>query len=68
MPADAGIAYFSIVTPRDVYVQPLDGGAPKQLTHYDSGDIFDFDFLPDGQLVVARGEFRHNAVMITDFK
>jgi serine/threonine protein kinase/Tol biopolymer transport system component len=68
MPGDAGIAYFSSVTPRDVYVQPLDGGPPKQLTHYDSGDVFDFDFLPDGQLVVARGEFRHNAVMITDFK
>jgi Tol biopolymer transport system component len=68
MPSDAGIAYFSSVTPRDLYVQPLDGSAPKQLTHYDSGDIFDFDFMPDGQLVVARGEVRNNAVMITDFK
>ncbi|HEX3580504.1 MAG TPA: protein kinase [Thermoanaerobaculia bacterium] len=68
MPADAGVAYFSSVTPRDLFVQPLDGSAPKQLTHYDSGDIFDFDFLPDGRLVVARGEVRNNAVMITDFK
>jgi Tol biopolymer transport system component len=68
MPSDAGVAYFSSVTPRDLFVQPLDGSAPKQLTHYDSGDIFDFDFLPDGRLVVARGEVRNNAVMITDFK
>jgi len=47
--------------------QPIDGGAPRQLTHYDSGYIFRFDISRDGQLALARGSQSSDVVLIKGF-
>jgi eukaryotic-like serine/threonine-protein kinase len=48
--------------------QPLDGSAHTVLTRFKSGAISAFDWMPDGRLVMSRGERRSDAVLITDFR
>jgi hypothetical protein len=52
----------------NIMAQPIDGSAPKQLTHYDSGRIFWYAIACDGQLAVARGTESSDVVMITNFQ
>lgn len=53
----------------NVWLQPLDGSAPRQLTPFKSGRIFSFDIAPDGsKLVLGRGEWSRDAVLIRDFR
>jgi hypothetical protein len=51
-----------------IVAQPIDGGAPKQLTHYNSGRIFWFDISRDGQLALARGSQSSDVVLIRNFQ
>jgi len=53
----------------NIYLMPLDGGAPRQLTHFTEGEIFDFDISPDHtQLLIARGETLRDIVLIENFR
>jgi len=53
----------------NIWSQPLGGGAPKQLTHFNSDIIFSFDLSADGkQLVMSRGRTERDVVLIRDVK
>jgi len=64
---------ISFVANRDgvsnVWYQPLDGGAPKQVTNFTSDQIFWFDWSRDGkQLASSRGRSINDVVLITEYK
>lgn len=53
----------------NLWQQPLDGGAPKQITDFKSEPILNFAYSRDGkQLALARGETTHDVVLISDVK
>jgi eukaryotic-like serine/threonine-protein kinase len=52
----------------NLFLQPLDGSPSRQLTQFESGIIFSYDWMPDGRIVMARGEIRTDAVQISDFR
>ncbi|HET7100512.1 MAG TPA: DPP IV N-terminal domain-containing protein, partial [Terriglobia bacterium] len=52
----------------NIVAQPIDGGTPRQLTHYDSGHIFWFDISSAGQLALARGSQSSDVVLIRNFQ
>jgi Tol biopolymer transport system component len=52
-----------------LWVQPIDGGTPRQLARFDNDQIFGFEWSRDGtQLACVRGLLATNAVLIKDFK
>jgi Tol biopolymer transport system component len=66
MPDGRGMAYVDAGTQSDVWVQPLDGTAPRQLTHFpaDGQQIWDFAFSADGKrLAVARARIASDIVL-----
>ena len=53
----------------NLWVQPVDGGAPKQITNFGSPVIYRREFSRDGKRVaIVRGEGIGNAIMITDYR
>jgi serine/threonine protein kinase len=53
----------------NVWLQPITGGSPKQLTNFASERMMSFDFSPDGtQIIYSRGHFSSDAVRITNLK
>ena len=71
MPDSRGMAYVDPRTRSDLWVQPLDGGAPRQLTHFpaDGRTIADFAWSADGQrLAVARYSLTNNIVLFRGLK
>jgi serine/threonine protein kinase/Tol biopolymer transport system component len=67
-PDGLGLAY---ITSRggtsNIWIQPLDGSPPKQLTNFTSDQIFWFEWSSDGrQLGVSRGAVTSDVVMIKD--
>lgn len=53
----------------NLWVRPLSGGSPTQLTKFKEGRIFSFNWSPDGtQLVLARGFITDDAVLLTTRK
>lgn len=49
----------------NVWLQPVDGGPPKQLTNFTSETIFRFAWSPDGKMIVAeRGTETGDIVLI----
>jgi serine/threonine protein kinase len=65
MPDGRGMAYVEAGT-QDIWVQSLDGGAPRQLTHFpaDGHQIWDFAFSADGKRVaVARARIASDIVL-----
>jgi Tol biopolymer transport system component len=53
----------------NLWYQQLAGGEPRQLTTFDSGQIYGFDVSPDGRrFVISRGERINDVVMIRDFR
>jgi Tol biopolymer transport system component len=53
----------------NVWLQPLAGGKPKQITNFTSDRIYSFDWSRDGkQLVVARGNSSSDIVQISHFR
>jgi Tol biopolymer transport system component len=53
----------------NIWIQPLDGSRPTQLTKFKSEQIFWFDWSPDGQqLGVSRGTVTSDVVMIKDVR
>jgi Tol biopolymer transport system component len=69
-PGGRGIAY--VVTRAgvsNIWEQPLDGGQPKQITNFKSGQIFFFDWSQDGkQLALSRGFVSSDVVLISELK
>ena len=51
----------------NLWVQPVNGGPPKQLTHFESDLIFNFAFSPDGRLALTRGRITNDVVLISAF-
>jgi DNA-binding winged helix-turn-helix (wHTH) protein/Tol biopolymer transport system component len=52
----------------NVWRQPIEGGAPQQVTDFSSGVIFNFVWLPNGKdMAVARGSTSSDVVRIQDF-
>lgn len=69
-PDGRALAY---ITDRDgvsnIWIQPLDGSPPRQLTDFKSDAIFWFDWTTDGrQLAVSRGAVTSDVVMIKDVR
>jgi Tol biopolymer transport system component len=53
----------------NIWQQSLAGGAPKQITNFESGQIFDFEWSRDGrQLALTRGSENSDVVMIRNFR
>ena len=53
----------------NLWQQPLDGGKPRQLTHFTSEEIFNYAWSRDGKhLAVTRGTQKSDVVLITDFR
>lgn len=53
----------------NIWEQPLDGSKPKQLTNFNSEQIFFYDWSRDGkQLLLLRGTMSSDVVMLSDFK
>jgi tricorn protease len=51
----------------NIWIQPLDGGEPKQLTHWAPSPILSFDWSPDGKwFAYASGTLSSDVVLITD--
>ncbi len=53
----------------NLFLMPLDGGEPRQLTDFSEGEIFHFDVSPDGStLLIAQGRRVRDIVLIDDFR
>lgn len=53
----------------NVWEQPIDGGEPRQITFFESGEIFAYDMSPDGRTIaLSRGEPSSDAVLIRNFR
>ncbi len=53
----------------NIWSQPLDGGQPKQVTHFKTHTIFGFSYSPDGkQLAFTKGDTTSDVVLISGFK
>jgi Tol biopolymer transport system component len=53
----------------NIWRQPLDGGAPKQITHFTSGQIVGFAWSRNGKwLSLARGETSSDVILLSDFR
>jgi Tol biopolymer transport system component len=53
----------------NLWMQPLDGGPPKQLTHFTTDQIFAFDWSSDGKhLVYSRGDAINDVVIIDEVR
>lgn len=52
----------------NIWEQPVEGGAPKPVTHFTSGKIFWFAWSRDGRLALSRGTEPVDAVLIKNFR
>jgi len=53
----------------NIWQQNLGGGAPKQITNFESGLIFDFEWSRDGrQLALTRGSESSDVILISNFR
>ncbi len=48
----------------NIWSVPLDGKAPRKLTAFDSDRIFAFDVSPESRLVISRGSYVRDVVLI----
>ena len=66
---DSGIVYINTVNRvSNLWKIDLNGKNPEQLTHFDKGLIFNFAYLADGKLVLARGDSQSDAILIRNFR
>jgi len=53
----------------NIWEQKLTGGPPRQITNFQSGEIFDFAWSRDGkQLALTRGSANTDVIMISNFR
>ena len=70
-PDSRGLAYVDPRTRSDIWVQPLDGGAPRRIAHFseDGSRIMDFAWSSDGRrLAVGRYTATTNIVLLRGLK
>ena len=69
-PDGRSIAYADVSGPaQNIFAQPVDGGARKQLTNFKSDWIAAFNWTRDGkQLILGRGPASQDVVLIKDFR
>jgi serine/threonine protein kinase len=67
-PDGKGFAYIDTKNEvSNIWSQPMDGGKPKQITEFNTGHIFSFDWTRDGRkLIIARGESSTDVVLLSD--
>ena len=66
-PDGRALTYVNSVD-QQVWLQPLDGGQPEQLTHFDHGRALSHAWSPDGKwLFLVREETTRDAVLIRNF-
>jgi Tol biopolymer transport system component len=69
MPDGRGIAFIDAATGSNVWVQPLDGSSPRQLTHFADRTITDFAWSRDGKrLAISRATTANNIVLFKGLK
>src|SRR5262249_49709458 len=53
----------------NIWLQPMDGGAPRKVTRFPDQNIFAFDRSADWKtLIIARGTLTRDAVLIRNFR
>ena len=53
----------------NIWLQPVDGGQPTQLTDFKTDFIFSFDWSRDGkQLALSRGTEDRDVILINNFR
>jgi serine/threonine protein kinase/Tol biopolymer transport system component len=53
----------------NIWLQPIDGGKPRQITDFDNDLIFGFEWAPDGKrLACVRGIWERDLVLVSNFK
>jgi Tol biopolymer transport system component/predicted Ser/Thr protein kinase len=53
----------------NIWIQDIDGGEPRQLTFFESGEIYSFALAQDGnRLVITRGQGTSDAMLVRDFR
>jgi Tol biopolymer transport system component len=52
----------------DIWSVPIDGRAPRQLTTFNADSIFAFDVSPENRLVISRGNFVSDVVLIKNVR
>ena len=69
-PDGMGVTYFDRGTgDQNLWLQPIKGSAPKQLTRYKGSGVFYQAWTRDAkQIALIRGEQTNDALMITDFR
>jgi serine/threonine protein kinase/Tol biopolymer transport system component len=61
--------YIDVGTGRNIWMKPVAGGAPTQVTDFSSGRIFSFELSPDGEtFICSKGSTSTDVVLIKDFK
>jgi Tol biopolymer transport system component len=64
-PDGRGIAYVDNMDRKNIWVQPIAGGAPHPLTKFTEKDITSFAWSPDGKrLAITRGTLLSDIVLI----
>jgi WD40-like Beta Propeller Repeat len=69
IPGQVAVAFVDIRTGvQNLWMkQPIAGAPEKQLTHFTSGDFYDFRYSPDGKFIaMSRGSNKSDAVRFTD--
>jgi Tol biopolymer transport system component len=67
-PDGRAIAYINSATTSNVWLQPVDGGAPRQLTQFTDRTISDFAWSRDMRLAVARATITNDIVLFKGLK
>jgi Tol biopolymer transport system component len=69
-PSGEALAYIREVDGvGNVWLQPIDAGVPRQLTHFTSEELFGFAWTADGSdLYACRGRTRSDVVLIEEFR
>lgn len=69
LPDNRGIAYLDARTgTTNVWMQPLAGGKPVQLTNFTADNVAAFDWSRDNRLVATRSVETTSVVLIKDFR
>ncbi len=69
-PDQTAVAYVNAFAPTNIWLQPLDGSAPRQMTEFmDDLSVFDFAWSPGGErLALARGRVSTDIVLFSELR
>ena len=68
-PDGHALAYIDPHNSSEITIQPIEGGPPKLITNFKTGQIFRFAWSRDGQwLALVRGSVTNDVVTISDFE